>query len=123
MTVKNLDTAKAKVTWGDQSMEFTKEQLAAGVNLAAEFRKTPFDQQFLNFTNAIAQKQDYETNMIKGMVTNFRSFAGEVKDDAEFAGALEVLKKKMLAKQEKLGEASLKQLPAVKHTITVTPVQ
>ena len=31
------------VTWGEQTKEFTKEQLAAGINLAAEFDKTPFD--------------------------------------------------------------------------------
>ena len=50
---------------------------------------------------------------------NFRNFANDVKDDAEFAGALETLKKKMLAKQEKLDAAARALLVPVKHTIKV----
>src|SRR5262245_49795687 len=41
LVVKNLDTPKGVVTWGSQTKEFTKEQLAAGINLAAEFDATP----------------------------------------------------------------------------------
>ncbi len=57
--------------------------------------------------------------MIKGMITNFRNFAADVKEDAEFAAALETLKKKMLSKQEKLDAEARKQLVPVKHTIKV----
>jgi lysophospholipase L1-like esterase len=119
LRVKNLDAAKAKVTWGAESKEFTKEQLATGINLAAEFTKTPFDGAFASLINAVRLKQEYETPMIKGMITNFRNFAGDVKADPEFAAALETLKKKMLAKQESLDAAARKFLVPVKHTIRV----
>ena len=123
LRVKNLDAAAAKVTWGTESKEFTKEQLTKGINLAAEFTKTPFDGAFAAFMNAVAAKQGYETSMIKGMITNFRNFTAEVKDDAEFASALETLKKKMLAKQEKLDAAARALLVPVKHTISVEPLK
>ncbi len=123
LQVKNLSTAKAKVTWGTQSREFTREQLTAGINLAAEFTQTPFDAAFGRFLNAVGAKQAYETPMIKGMITNFRAFAGDVKQDAEFAAALDTLKTKMLARQQQLDAEARKLLVPVKHAIKVEAVQ
>jgi lysophospholipase L1-like esterase len=122
LRVVNLDAAKAKVTWGSESKEFTKEQLAKGINLAAEFAKTPFDAAFAKFMGAVAAKQAYETPMIKSMVTGFRNFATDVKEDAEFAAALETLKRKLMTKQEKLDAAQRALLAPVKHTIKVSGV-
>ncbi len=119
LRVKNLDAARAKVTWGTESKEFTKEQLAQGINLPAEFAKTPFDAAFAKLIGAVGTKQAYETPMIKGMVTNFRNFAGDIKEDPEFAGALDTLKKKLMAKQQALDAEVHKLLVPVKHTIKV----
>lgn len=119
LRVKNLDTAKAKVTWGAEAKEFTKEQLAAGINLAAEFDKSPLDAPFIQLVIAVNNKQAYETPMIKGMVTNFRNFANEAKADPEFATALNTLKQKMKARQEKLDAEAHAKLVPVKHTIRV----
>ena len=65
-----------------ESKEFTKEQLTAGVNLAAEFAKTPFDESFQKLQNAVQNKQNFETTLIKQIVTNFRSIPN-LADDAE----------------------------------------
>lgn len=119
LQVKNLSAASAKVTWGTESKVFMREQLAQGINLAAEFAKTPFDDAFTKLIGAVGTKQAYETPMIKGMITNFRNFAADAKADPEFASALEVLKKKMLAKQEKLDAEARKLVVPVKHTIKI----
>ena len=119
LKVKNLNAAKAKVTWGTESKEFTKEQLSSGINLAAEFTKTPFDAAFAQFSGAVATKQAYETPMIKSMITSFRSFTQDAAEDAEFAKALQTLKKKMLTKQAVLDTAERKLLVPVKHSIKV----
>jgi lysophospholipase L1-like esterase len=123
LQVKNLSAPKAKVTWGTESKEFTKEQLTAGINLAAEFSKTPFDGAFSKFSGAVGTKQALETTMIKNLITNFRAFAGEVQQDAEFGAALEVLKKKMASKQQALDTEARKFLVPVKHTLKVEAVQ
>ena len=123
LRVKNIDSAKAKVTWGTEAKEFTKEQLAAGINLAAEFDKSPLDAPFIALVIAVNNKQAYETPMIKGMVTNFRNFAGDAKADPEFAAALNTLKQKMMAKQEKLDAEAHAKLVPVKHTIKVEAVK
>lgn len=119
LRVKNLDSAKAKVTWGTEAKEFTREQLVAGINLCAEFDKSPFDAPFIQLVIAVNAKQAYETPMIKGMVTNFRNFANDAKSDPEFAAALTTLKQKMMAKQEKLDAEARAKLVPVKHTIKV----
>jgi len=119
LRVKNLTAASARVTWGTESKEFTKDQLTSGINLAAEFKKTPFDAAFAGVINAIRVKQEYETPMIKGMITNFRNFAADAKTDAEFAAALETLKKKMLTKQGKLDADVRSLLVPVQHSLKV----
>jgi lysophospholipase L1-like esterase len=120
LKVKNLNTPKAKVTWGEESKEFTREELTAGVNLAAEFSKTPFDNNFRQILDAIGKKQNFETSMIKGMVTNFRNFANDAKNDPQLAGAFETLGKRLQARQEELDAAVRKLLVPVTHKISVT---
>ncbi len=122
LRVKNLSTAKAKITWGTESKEFTSEQLASGINLAAEFDKSPLDNSFIQLVIAVNAKQAYETPMIKGMITNFRNFANDAKNDPEFAAALNTLKQKMIARQEKLDAEARAKLVPVKHTIKVEPL-
>lgn len=122
LRVKNLSTAKAKITWGAVSKEFTSEQLASGINLATEFDKSPLDNSFIQLVIAVNAKQAYETPMIKGMITNFRNFANDAKADPEFAGALNTLKQKMIARQEKLDAEARAKLVPVKHTIKVEPL-
>lgn len=122
LRVKNLDAAKAKVAWGAESREFSREQLAQGINLAAEFARTPFDTAFSGVMNAVRRKQEYETSMIKSMITNFRYFVRDSLEDPEFASALQTVKKKMLAKQARLDAAARQLLVPVKHTIQVVPL-
>jgi hypothetical protein len=57
-----------KITWGDKSKEFPAEQLAAGINLAAEFFDNPFYDQFVKVHQAVSVQQAYETPMIKALV-------------------------------------------------------
>jgi lysophospholipase L1-like esterase len=60
LIVKNLKSAKAKITWGDESKEFTAEQLGKGINLAAEFLKNPFVPAFAAVDKQVAMKDDFE---------------------------------------------------------------
>lgn len=119
LVVKGLTKDKAKVTWGTATQEFTKAQLEAGINLAAEFTATPFDAAFADLLTAIGSKQSYETMMIKNLITHFRNLDKEAAGDAEFTAALDVLKKKSMAKQQQYDANVRKRLKAVTHTITV----
>ncbi|MCP5552054.1 MAG: SGNH/GDSL hydrolase family protein [Akkermansiaceae bacterium] len=119
LRVTNLDAAKAAVTWGAETHEFTREQLAAGVNLAAAFSQTPFETAFKEVMNAVAAKQAFETVMIKGFITNFRAFKTEMETDPELAKALQTARERLMARQQQLDEAVRTRLVPVKHTLTV----
>ena len=123
LKVKKLDAVKAKVTWGVESKTFTKEQLTAGINLAAEFSKTPFDAAFFDFMKAIAVKQARETIIIKGLITSFRTIEADAKADPELAAAVEIVTKKVVGSQVKLEAASRALLLPVKHKICVEAVK
>jgi len=122
LKVSGLQAPKAKVTWGAESREFTKEQLSAGVNLAAEFSKTPFDESFAKLQAAVAAKQAFETFMIKQIVTDFRMIP-DIGTDKEVQDAAGVLTKKLMGRWEQLDKAAHDQVQPVKHTLVVEAVQ
>jgi lysophospholipase L1-like esterase len=123
LKVRNLTAARAQVTWGGESKEFTREQLEAGVNLAAEFSRTPFDAQFRKLTDAVSAKQNFETVMIKNMVTSFRQFDREARRDEELAAAFARVGDRLLARQQQLEAEVRRAIVPVQHSIAVTPVQ
>ena len=100
LTVKNLPTSSADVTFGATTKTFTKEQLNAGINLAAEFLDNPFVAPFNRVLGEVAQKQSYETTMIKGFITNFRQLNSSFADDAELQSALATLRRKMTERND-----------------------
>lgn len=57
-----------KVTWGNHSKEFTAEQLAKGINLAAEFLDNPFVEPFRRVEDQVRRKQDFETPLVKAVI-------------------------------------------------------
>jgi hypothetical protein len=120
LKVKNLSAEKAKVTWGEESKEFTRAQLESGINLAAEFSKTPFDAQFKKLVQAVGAKQNFETPMIKSMVTSYRQFSNEAKDDPELASAFAKVSERLTVRQQQLDKDMRKTIVPVKHTIAVT---
>ena len=122
LVVKNLDAPKAKVAWGEATKEFSKEELAAGVNLASAFEHTPFDKQFADLMSAVGQKQNFETYMIKSIITQFRNYPPELKADSELQSALKTVAERLHARQVALDAAAREKLVPVRHVISVTPL-
>jgi lysophospholipase L1-like esterase len=73
LTVKNLKSRRIRITWGDQSKEFTSGQLAGGINLAAEFLKNPFVKPFMELHRAVEYKQVFETTFIRDYLSDKES--------------------------------------------------
>jgi lysophospholipase L1-like esterase len=64
LVAQNLKSERARITWGEQSQEFTAAELARGVNLAAAFLKNPFVLPFAAVDRAVINKQSFETQFI-----------------------------------------------------------
>jgi lysophospholipase L1-like esterase len=120
LVVANLPAAQADVKWGDTVKTFTAAQLAQGINLAAEFPQNPFHAPFQALVNAVAAKQAFETLLIKGIVTQFRLLT-EFKDDAEFQGAQQVIRRKLDARDGELRNMAKEGIKPVRHTLEIIP--
>ncbi len=99
-----------KVTWGHESKTFSAEQLARGVNLAAEFPQNPFCAAFEKVDSAVAAKQAFETREIKN---TFRS--AEAKADMEGTAARAEQERGPLAANIKAA------FVPVTHALSITP--
>jgi lysophospholipase L1-like esterase len=67
LVVRNAPSGRYTVTWGEASKTYTAQELAQGVNLAADFETNPFSQAFQRVDEAVAKKQAYETRQIKDL--------------------------------------------------------
>ncbi len=119
LVVRNLKSERAKVTWGQASKTFTRDQLEKGVNLAAEFLDNPFCEAFKKVDETVARKQSFETNMIKALYRALGSFRSM--NDPEMTAATDMLQKRLVDRQAKLRQEVRDAVTPVKHTLTVTP--
>jgi hypothetical protein len=120
LVVKNLGAPRATVTWGDTTKEFSAEDLAKGINLAAEFTENPFSGPFQQVERAIRKQQEYETPLHKVVLHNLASYykvAPEEKD------ALDRIAAKAQAKDKELFEQAAATVKPVTHVIRVEGVK
>jgi len=109
LVVPNAPAGSYRVTWGATSKTYTAEQLAAGVNLAADFETNPFSEAFKHVDDAVAKKQAYETRQIKDL---FHGPEGQT-DMAMTTALTEKVR-------EPLANAISTAFVPVRHTITIT---
>ncbi|MDP6502044.1 MAG: SGNH/GDSL hydrolase family protein [Planctomycetota bacterium] len=122
LKVSSAEAAQYKVTWGKSSKDFTSAQLTDGINLASEFMDNPFVAPFRNVERAVAQKQSFETVMIKRILTNFRHVKNMFKGDKVINESTENIRRRMDEKRHELGKAAQDAFKTVKHTITIAAV-
>jgi lysophospholipase L1-like esterase len=67
LLVTGATAASYQVTWGETTRTFTREQLAQGVLLPAEFPDNPFCEPAKKLMEAVTAKQAYETRQIKDL--------------------------------------------------------
>ena len=100
--------ARYKVTWGAESKSYSAEQLAKGVNLAADFVVNPFSSAFDRVDTAVAAKQEFETRQIK-----------ELFHGAEGRENMELTVKITEKLRAPLAAAIKKAYAPVEHTVTI----
>ncbi|MFO0789997.1 MAG: SGNH/GDSL hydrolase family protein [Pirellulales bacterium] len=120
LVVKNAPAEKCKVTWGNSSKEFSSAQLAQGINLAAEFIDNPFREPFKKVEDAVRQQQEYETGLIKSVITKLPDFKKLIPEEAE---AIDRIGASGLNHDKQLFDVSAAAVKPVKHSLTIEPVK
>ncbi len=121
LKVAGLPTPQADVTFGSATRTFSKDQLTAGINLADEFIDNPFVQPFNRVLEEVGQKQDIETTMIKGFITNFRQLSGPLAKDGEVQSALETLRREMTDVDNAAYARAKAAVQPVSYTLVIKP--
>ena len=116
LVVKGLPGDRAEVKWGPSAKVFTKAQLEAGVNLAAEFLDNPFSAPFEQVMTAVKNKQAFETRMIK---RQFRGQRDAIGKDAAQAEAMTKQRDALLADHATQTEAARAMVKPVRHQIQI----
>ncbi|MGE5296156.1 MAG: SGNH/GDSL hydrolase family protein [Solirubrobacterales bacterium] len=108
LVIRNAPAKRYTIAWGETSKTYTAEELAAGVNLAADFEANPFSEAFKAVDEAVAKKQSYETRQIKDL---FHGPEGQA--DMAMTAALTEKARAPLA------DAVTKAFAPVRHTIEI----
>ena len=108
LVVSNAPAKKYTITWGAGSKQYSSEELARGVNLAADFAVNPFSGAFEKVDKAVIAKQSFETKQIK---TIFHGKEGK----ADMEGAA----KSTEAERAPLAAAIRAAMVPVTHTIKI----
>ena len=118
LVVKGLKTAKAKVTWGSQSKDFSAAELSRGVNLAAEFLDNPFRNQFFRVHNAVQAQEHEEEALVQNIMHAIPYYTGQFPLSAD---ALSQWRASGMAFREALCKEVSSLVIPIRHTIRVQP--
>jgi len=116
LKVRGATGERCEIGWGEAHKEFTATQLAAGINLAAEFPDNPFSQAFHEVEEKILAKQKFETLLVKNVlhaVPEYRQLApleGKALDNVAISG---------MKHQRELARQVTEAIKPVRHWITI----
>lgn len=118
LVVSDVPAGKsATVTWGNQSKSFSADQLAKGINLAAEFPvNNPFAEAFMKVEQKVAEQQAMEVQLVKVLMHNLPQYAKFAPEEAE---VFRRVAKKLVAQDQAARDASAGAVTPVKHVIKV----
>ncbi len=122
LTLKLSDAPEGnyQITWGTNSKQFSAEQLAAGINLAAEFLDNPFCEPFQQVQRVVAQQQGMEVHLIKNLLHNIATYKHIAPEESE---SLEKIAGALVARDKEARDASAAAVKPVTHTIKIERVQ
>src|SRR3954471_9239222 len=120
LVVENAPAEMCKVTWGPSSKEFSKDQLAKGINLAAEFIENPFSEPFRKVEAAVRNQQNYETPLVKSLITKLPDFKKLVPEES---AAIDKIAATAVHRDQEMIAASAAAVTPVRHTLVIEAVK
>jgi lysophospholipase L1-like esterase len=119
LVVKGLTGSKAKVTWGGTAKEYTADQLAKGINLAAEFYQNPFCDQFNKVNDAVQHQEQQETEVYQTLLHNLPDLKTNMAPGVD--AAWQQVVDAAMAQHDKMYQAAVDLVVPITHTIKIDP--
>jgi hypothetical protein len=117
LVVKGLTTPKAKITWGTTTKEYTADQLAKGINLAAEFLVNPFVAQFNKVDYAVWMQEGQEQFLSQTVMHSAPGWAQQLAPDAP--GLFDSVIAAGMTRHDALYKAAADLVIPIEHTIKI----
>jgi lysophospholipase L1-like esterase len=120
LVVKNPGAARVKVTFGPNSREYSADELAKGINLAADFLDNPFSKPFAEIHQKLRTKEGAETAADKNLVM---SLGYDETNFPECAPAYEKMNTAVQDLMQSQADTALTLVKPVKYTIKIEAVK
>lgn len=118
LVMTNLSTPSMKVKWGAAEKTFTAGQLAAGINLAAEFPDNPFNDAFAQVEAAVKAQQAFETPATKTLLHSLPAWQTNLPEAKDTEAQLQ---SDVVGKSRRLEAAARSAFTPVRHALELTP--
>ncbi|MGE9291407.1 MAG: SGNH/GDSL hydrolase family protein [Puniceicoccales bacterium] len=106
------------ITWGEMSRNYTAEELAAGINLAADFSTSPFSTPFREVSAKVKTQQRFEETAIKSLLHSLISWRNLFPEEDE---TFLMLQTRVIEKDDEFRRAAREAVVPVRHSIRITP--
>jgi lysophospholipase L1-like esterase len=113
LIVTGAPSGRVKVMWGKWFKIFRADELARGVNLAAEFLDNPFAGTFKELQHAVSKQQQFEATGDQGIWRSLTEGWRERESSSDEA---------TLERVRELEAAARAAVKPVRHSLTITPV-
>jgi hypothetical protein len=120
LVVNNAGAPRLRVTWGSAAKDFSADELAKGINLAAEFLDNPFSEQFAKVESLIRNHQGFEIPMIKSFVTKMAQFNEMAPGNQD---CLDRIEQGMAKRRESMVAEAAAAVVPVRHVIKIEKVR
>lgn len=117
LIINNAPANGCAITWGKTTKAFPADQLAKGINLAAEFLDNPFVAQFQKVHAAVVAQQTFESRLFRNFMTNLDELKSLAADEDK--PALDRILQNSMKKDQEMQGAAAALVTPVKHTIKI----
>jgi lysophospholipase L1-like esterase len=119
LVVKGLTTAKAKITWGATTKEYTAAELSKGINLASEFLANPFVDQFMKVDSAVKAQEAQETVLSQMFMHSVKTWKATFAPGTD--AAFDQIISAGMTQHDALYKAAAALVIPIEHTIKIEP--
>ncbi len=120
LIVKNGGAGQLNVTWGKQTKTFDAAALEKGINLAEQFLDNPFVPVFQKLDQAVRDKQNSETSLIKDQLIALGRLITAAPEETE---SLNRIREKLLAKDATYSQAVAALVQPLQYIVKVEAVK
>jgi len=120
LVVTHAPSDRMKITWGKQTKTYSANELAKGINLAAEFLDNPFSVPFAVVEKAVQEQQAFEVQAVKNLLHPLYTWRELM---PEFKATYDQMQQTLIRRCAELRDKARVAVVPVRHRIMIAPAK